>query len=268
MAVLEIDWPLPGYRSPPVAFPSPGGPAGFQTAARCVLWPADFARQSMRFPIRSTHVRIACVPDRHAVARPTAPGGWFERYCCDQCSAPQDGHSVAPSLPEFVGFLACCRARRSGPRCGWWHHRSRRSTGRPGRDPPASETENYPASLTPRNMPFVPATRARLLRVGGAGAIAAAGSSISAAFRDSLANHPGPDVRQPASARSRHSEGAREPESSAPNPPPVCDSTAGRVIGERFHHPRVRQYGSTVAARGGRVLSAAAPLRLASNVFA
>src|ERR1019366_1831932 len=93
-------------------------------------------------------------------------------------------------------------------------------------------------------------------------------SSTSAAFRGSPATHPGPDVRQPAWARSPHNDGGCAPESSAPKPLPACGSMADPVVAERSRHPRARQCGSTSAVRGGRSLLAAAPLLPASNAFA
>ena len=122
----------------------------------------------------------------------------------------------------------------TGPTVGWWHHRSRRSTHKPGRAPPTNETGSYPASPALENRPAVRATRGWSSR---AGRTAAPGSPTAARFHGSPTIPPGPSVRRPG-ARSPHTAAVHAPQSAVRTRRPACGSIDGLATRALRHRPR------------------------------
>src|ERR1700735_3583607 len=58
-ALGESDSPLQGWRFPPAAFPSPGGPAESLTFARYAPWPRDFVLGAVVFSNRAQNLLVA-----------------------------------------------------------------------------------------------------------------------------------------------------------------------------------------------------------------
>src|SRR5262249_39592559 len=191
---------------PPTRASSHRRPASAPTSARRAPSPSGLCPRTIRSPVPVRPVRTAKQLLLHAaVPRSPRPHYDGERCCAYRCNAPTVVHSVATSLRTFVGSLPWCRAPPCGPTADWWHHRSRRSTNKPGHAPPTSKTANCPASPSLQNRLAVRATYVPSLLAVGEDATTVPGSSTCAGSRGSRTTplwlsipRPGwPEIRVP-----------------------------------------------------------------------